>query len=300
MCYCDWEKPEFTFRSHKEGEYPVGSVVKIKTGSEWEELAIFKCYDNYPEFQGKEYVVKSYNEYGIMYLLNIDGTIPKESYGGGHSMKQFKPVQEYKQLTKEDLKLLVKGDNIKIQGQEIEVNHHNPNHNMVYLFGTFKEVNRSESFIYSLNTHWPLPVYKLVNKTQEIKDMAQPKSFTKADLKTGMRVTTRRGDKFVVMLNLKNSYFTGDYSDVLVPLGHKNQWIELTRYSDDLNIEQPQWSITRVESIGVITNTLDLNNGGDTLWQEPPQKTQEEIEYEKLMSQIEQLQQQAQKLKPAK
>lgn len=219
-----------TFRTHREGEIPVGTVVIIKTGDERKEAC--PLFKGWSEFENKEYIVEKYNQFGTMYILNIDGSTPKESLGGGHSKNIFKPVY----------------------------------------------------------------------KTQEIKDMTQSIQFTKADLKTGMRVFLRSGEEYIVIKDLDNSYFGAEKGNTLLMIGDLDQWRDLADYEYNLEYKNyPTSDIVKVLTVNIVTDILKPNPRSTTvIWETPPLETPEEIEHNKLMAQIADLQAQAEKLKPKK
>jgi hypothetical protein len=66
----------------------------------------------------------------------------------------------------------------------------------------------------------------------------------KADLRTGMRVTTRSGRCFLVLLNIKHEYDKA--TDVLVGFGERS-WYELKNFNDDLSNIYADDTIMKVE-----------------------------------------------------
>lgn len=119
-------------------------------------------------------------------------------------------------------------------------------------------------------------------KFKEIIGMSDKKTFTKADLKDGMKVVLKDGRvRFLLGVNLLEyspSMFLGN--------GGYNQATYITNFNNDLtHPEYEDLSITKV-----------MDRDGTTLFQRPPAKTQTEIELEKLQQQIADLQAQANKL----
>lgn len=119
-----------------------------------------------------------------------------------------------------------------------------------------------------------------------------PAPFTKADLKTGMRVQYRNGEeRLVVNGNLW-------YSEA----GKGYKYAHALHLYDEVLIDPcDDQSIVKVWAAPAkCEDFFNLNVKGELLFErvEPPIKTQQEIEYEQLMAKIEELKQQAEKLKP--
>ena len=66
----------------------------------------------------------------------------------------------------------------------------------------------------------------------------------KSDLRTGMRVTTRDGRKYIVLLDIKHKY--DGSKNVLVEVG-KRSWHNLDNFSDDLTANYNGDTIVKVE-----------------------------------------------------
>jgi len=121
------------------------------------------------------------------------------------------------------------------------------------------------------------------------------KEFTKADLRTGMRVTTRAGDSFVVMLD------TANHGDVL---SRVNCWLKLSGYTLDLKYTNSEGPCSWCDIMKVATPKFaDFYAGGGensllVLW-ERQEKSQAQIELETLQAQITALQEQADKIQKA-
>ena len=83
--------------------------------------------------------------------------------------------------------------------------------------------------------------------------------MNKSDLRSGMIVTLRNGDPYMVLLN---TGMPGDMEDVLIhKVGNDIGWMPLSEYADDLTFHDPdddifpsdpendpEWDIIRVEA----------------------------------------------------
>lgn len=120
-----------------------------------------------------------------------------------------------------------------------------------------------------------------------------PATFTKADLKTGMRVQYRGGNERVVVGE--------DLWQVRAK--DKPSWA-FALAGFDSQLEHPANEMTVVKVWAAPDKCEDFFNikvKGALLFErfEPPVKTQQELEYDQLMAKIEELKQQAEKLKPS-
>ena len=57
----------------------------------------------------------------------------------------------------------------------------------------------------------------------------------KSDLKTGMKVTTREGIEYIVLLNVKHEY--SDAKDIIVGVTDIDNWLRLDSYNDNLTFK---------------------------------------------------------------
>jgi hypothetical protein len=105
----------------------------------------------------------------------------------------------------------------------------------------------------------------------ELVTVTEP-TFTKADLRTGMRVELRNGRTYVVMLG---TY----YGDIFI---NANEfWSNLDNYSNDLKCEGlPKLEIVKVFNPNYTYDMLNANYKGELLYQrtEPTYVTKEEAE----------------------
>lgn len=98
--------------------------------------------------------------------------------------------------------------------------------------------------------------------------------MTKSELKTGMMVTLRNGEKYLVFKNIQTGYALGD---VIVSLDGQN-WDDLNSYKEDLTYEddfENHWDIMKVSQLFHPKTFLDLNYGSgsdETLWQRNEKK----------------------------
>lgn len=130
-------------------------------------------------------------------------------------------------------------------------------------------------------------LYALIDNPAYIKQEEQKmttKQFTRADLKTGMRVTLRNGSSGVVMLNF-SSRVRGLTDIVLVGDG----WLDL---SDSLKCGLPHHDIVKVEQR---TYPGSLSSGQYTLlWEETSEK---QTQYNEILAKIEILDKETQALR---
>jgi hypothetical protein len=106
--------------------------------------------------------------------------------------------------------------------------------------------------------------------------------MTKQDLRTGMLVTVRCGEKYMVFLD-SLSYFASR-KNALVDLTGTG-WLNLDDYENDLTIKngQNQWDIVKVSTPKFPTDVMryaDENRNFTTRWEreEPKELTVSEIE----------------------
>lgn len=105
----------------------------------------------------------------------------------------------------------------------------------------------------------------------ELVEENEMKQFTKADLRTGMRVETRDGDVYIVLLD------TEEGSRIVCNEG----WNVLDSYENALIVKRgPRLDIMKVYSMDLNHNLLDFNCKGSLLWQRTELKkmTHKEIE----------------------
>ena len=57
----------------------------------------------------------------------------------------------------------------------------------------------------------------------------------KSDLRTGMKVTTREGIEYIVLLNVKHEY--SDDEDIIVGVTDTNNWLRLDSYNNNLTFK---------------------------------------------------------------
>jgi len=103
--------------------------------------------------------------------------------------------------------------------------------------------------------------------------------MTKADLRTGMRVTNKMGKKFIVILNCQQGY--NDVKDFLVN-ANDTSWHGLSYFDDDLTATYPCDNIVKVE---IPSHPYDLFNIDSvkytTIWERKPPKEMTLAEIEK-------------------
>lgn len=136
----------------------------------------------------------------------------------------------------------------------------------------------------------------------DVEIINEERSMKKSDLKTGMRVTLRDGTTRMVMVGVQHGWCPRegtDAEDFLVnPVQGTWQWDRLSRYTEDMKcgtLNSTDWDIMIVE---IPKHPFDIfyhNDGFEEIWQRVD-KTPEQVELDKLMSQISELQKQAEKL----
>lgn len=118
-----------------------------------------------------------------------------------------------------------------------------------------------------------------------------PATFNKADLKTGMRVQCRSGEERVVV---EDYLFDGGRSP--------KPTFPICVYDSSLGYDRTAMEIMKVWAAPEkCEDFFNLKVKGVLLFErvEQPVKTQQELEYDQLMSKIEELKQQAEKFKPS-
>lgn len=112
--------------------------------------------------------------------------------------------------------------------------------------------------------HIGSPFNKFENVTQineqlrsKFELVTEPKPFTKADLRTGMRVETRKGDIYAVFLDT-------EVGDII----QGKWWNLLNQYENDLTINyDPRLDIVKVYSKDMNSNLTNITQLGKLLWQ---------------------------------
>jgi hypothetical protein len=115
-------------------------------------------------------------------------------------------------------------------------------------------------------------------------------TFTKDMLKTGMRVIhgkhPRHADSYAIVVN--------DLDKIVF---NNSGWNSISgSYKEDLGGWSASWDITEVYE-APDSGILDFSLAGKLIWQHNKPKTSEQLQLDKVMSQIEQLQQEANTLK---
>ena len=111
-------------------------------------------------------------------------------------------------------------------------------------------------------------------------------TFTKDDLKTGMRVTLRNGLQYLVMLDCYKDSFSNDKKEesnhgALTNISRPG-WMSLKDYNQDLVYEgfsgENEWDIIRVEYpeyVSTAISGLQSKGGWIILWEPKPEPTPE-------------------------
>lgn len=106
--------------------------------------------------------------------------------------------------------------------------------------------------------------------------------FTKSDLKTGMIIETRKGDKLLVLLDCSYGYKKMSLSSDIIVDGHTEKWNRLGDYDDSLK----SYTDSKLDIMKVyqVNHPYSVHTFDDLIliWerQEPQEMTVEEIEKE--------------------
>lgn len=127
-------------------------------------------------------------------------------------------------------------------------------------------------------------VTKKMWEEERAKTVEEVKTFTKADLRTGMRVTRRNGSTCIVLLEAAHNYSsTKDF--IINPIEGSHSWTGLDSYDQNLNYKKiPEHSIVKVEVPGHPYSIFYPCEGGwVTIWErEEPVKEVSMAEVEEL------------------
>ena len=110
---------------------------------------------------------------------------------------------------------------------------------------------------------------EIINEGKEVK------TFTKADLKTGMRVTLRDGTSRIALIGVHHKFYNSpadaENSNLLVnPIKGSQQWIQLSSYTEDLKCSVPGSEYWDVVTVGVPNHPYDVfyyTDGFTEIWQ---------------------------------
>ena len=104
--------------------------------------------------------------------------------------------------------------------------------------------------------------------TSQFELVTDPQQFTKADLKTGMRVELRNGQVYIIL----KDFDTVTYGHQDIFLARNSTFMIGSDYSDDLTrskINKSQYDIISVFDSLSDSWLLDINKKGKLLWQRP-------------------------------
>lgn len=117
------------------------------------------------------------------------------------------------------------------------------------------------------------------------------KEFTKADLRTGMKVVLRNGDEAIVMKGFISSVFGGDIIARVI-----GSWDKLSAYGDDLSSEYPDLDIMSVFLPKSPSQLLTDKATFELVWKRE-EKTEQQKQIEELEATIFKAKEQIEKLK---
>lgn len=148
------------------------------------------------------------------------------------------------------------------------------------------QLTHGEHFAWSRELEIGLKGYSYFEPTAQPKSEEEnimKKEFTKADLKSGMKVVLRNRDCYTVFLN------TEKFGDVIVndtTDPYNSTWSTLSRYKESLEADQvAAYDIMGVYTSHVYNMTANGIDRFELLWKRE-EKTQEQIAYEALQAQI--------------
>lgn len=103
-----------------------------------------------------------------------------------------------------------------------------------------------------------------VSKFELVED--KPEQFTKADLKTGMRVKLRDGDTYIILQNVQTEHY--GFQNIF--LASQNGYEVGSSIKNDLTWDgDPDWDIIEVYDKPSNSEILDETKFGKLLWQRP-------------------------------
>ena len=116
-------------------------------------------------------------------------------------------------------------------------------------------------------------VYKLTGET-----IMKTKQFTKADLKTGHRVTTRNGEVWTVMKGIPAQSSRNEPDGIIAQSGG---WMDIGGLDDTLvYTDNTQYSIEKVEVVEFYMEYLSKNPRKSVVWEREAPKSKEQIAYD--------------------
>lgn len=98
--------------------------------------------------------------------------------------------------------------------------------------------------------------------------------MTKADLRSGMIITCRNGNRYMVLTNATPTY--GESALFAISSGNYN-WIDLGSYNGDLTYSDSEWDIVRIEKFDKQCYINRFFHGSDVkkthiIWTRPEKK----------------------------
>lgn len=104
------------------------------------------------------------------------------------------------------------------------------------------------------------------------------KQFTKADLKTGMRVTTTDGQVWTVMKDVAPQKGVEEYEGILV---YNHGWMDIKGLDENfIYTEDKYYSLIKVEQVTLYCNYLSKSDDTVVLWEREAPKSEEQIAYD--------------------
>ena len=104
------------------------------------------------------------------------------------------------------------------------------------------------------------------------------KQFTKADLKTGHRVTTRNGEVWTVMKGIPAQSSRNEPDGIIAQSGG---WMDIGGLDDTLvYTDNTQYSIEKVEVVEFYMDYLSKNPRKSVVWEREAPKSEEQIAYD--------------------
>ena len=137
----------------------------------------------------------------------------------------------------------------------------------------YKRGYGEDSYFWGKHTSGDYKVYKLTGETT-----MKTKQFTKADLKTGMRVTTANGRVWTVMKDVPAQYGKGEDEGIFV---YDRGWMDI-KGLDEGFVYNPDkdYSLVKIEQVSLYCDYLSTSCDTTVLWEREAPKSKEQITYD--------------------
>ena len=140
----------------------------------------------------------------------------------------------------------------------------------------YKRGYGEDSYFWGKHTSDHYKVYKLTGETT-----MKTKQFTKADLKTGHRVTTRNGEVWTVMKGVPSQTGVDNIEEQKEGIFVNGGWMDIYGLNDDLEYTNNlDYSVEKVELVECYYQYLAKNPNTVILWEREAPKSKEQIAYD--------------------